>query len=208
MRALHARMPLHANPNPFLIGAILVFAAPLAASQEPTPVAKPTPKTDSRPAQVTIPAVDADPAKKGTSSRPSESRPSVLFHARVQVVLKNGQKLQGVVKNNRFVEKESGLGFAVATKDEPMCGLRLWFTSPGQNWLFLSYRDLTSVDTIGRISDIEVRELEAKLDAEMNGKLAKETAERVGEVQAELKAREDARKAEQAASEKAKKRRR
>jgi hypothetical protein len=190
-----------------LFAAIVVLAPSLSAQSGAT-ASRPAsaPATDSRPV-VTIPVPPADGVERaGPTTRPkSESRPTILYHAKVQVLLKNGQKLQGIVKNNRFVERSAGLGFAVATKDDPMSGLRLWFTSPGQNWLFLNYRDIQAVDMIGRVSDIEVREMEAKLDQEMNQKLAGETAQRVAEVQAELKARDDARKADQEASDKAKK---
>jgi hypothetical protein len=115
----------------------------------------------------------------------------MTYHARVQVVLKNQQKLTGIVRNNKFAEVEAGLGFKASEKNIAGSGLRLWFANPGQNWLFLPYKEIQTVNTIGRVSDIEVREIEAQIDAVLKSRLEKENGERTAEVAAEVKARRD-----------------
>jgi hypothetical protein len=121
------------------------------------------------------------------------------------VVLKNQQKLNGIVKSNKFYEAESGMGFRTTTKEDRNAGLRLWFAHKGHNWLFLRYNEIQSVNTIGRVSDIEVREMEAKLDAELDARLLQENSERIAEVSAQVKALNDARQKEEAEAEAKKK---
>lgn len=177
-----------------LAAAAALLAAPAALAQNTK-----APGADSRPAPPTAP-----PAKAGAPAAPrAESRP-VVYHNRVAVTLKNGQKLAGITKNNRLAECESGLGFRAAEKSEQGAGLRLWFASPGQNWLFLPYRDIETVATTGRVSDIEVRDMEAKFDNELRDRIERETGARVAEIQAELRAREEARQSEEKAAAKAK----
>lgn len=176
--------------------------AVLAAFQAPSslPGTPKAPATESRPtAAVTLPATSAlrDSVARA-ASRPAESRPAGVFHSRVQVTLKNQQKFTGIVKANRFVEVESGVGFRAGVKEEKGAGVRLWFANKGQNWLFLRYVDIQGVQTIGRVSDIEVREMEARLDAELDERLSRENMERIAEVSAQVKALNDARQKEEA----------
>lgn len=135
------------------------------------------------------------------ASRPGED----VFHDRVQIILKNGQKLGGVVKNRRFAERADGFNFSAADKADAGAGVRIWFSRPGQNYLFLPYKDIDSLKTVGRVSDLEVRELEQKLLEEAKAKRETEADERLAELQQKEKARESEREGEEKAAADAKK---
>jgi hypothetical protein len=151
-------------------------------------------------------AAGADPLSSGIdgsrqkeASKPASRAAESVFHDRVQLIFKNGQKLSGIVKNHRYAERAEGFDFRSADKTDEGAGLRLWFANPGQNYLFVKYKDIQSVNIVARVSDLEIRELEEKIYQE-----ARAASERDGEELASRRSQRLAgRDAERASEEKA-----
>lgn len=144
------------------------------------------------------------PAAQSRPASHSESRPSAtLVHDRVQISLRNGQKLVGIVKNQKYAERAEGFNFSTTVKSDPEAGVRIWFSRPGQNYLFVAYKEIESLKTVARVSDLEVRELEEKLFEEARAARDAEADARLAELKSRESARDDerdsaARKAEEA----------
>lgn len=159
-------------------------------------------------------APDSKPATapKLTIGRPATrpagtaSRESTTFHDRVLVMLKNGQKLNGIVKNKKFAERAEGFNYFSTDKDSRGSGLRLWYTRAGQSYLFIPYDEIAHVDTVARVSDLEVRELEESLLAEVAEKRDREAGDRLAMLKMRDRNRDDERASvDQAAEETRKK---
>ncbi|MBI3818053.1 MAG: hypothetical protein HY286_05120 [Planctomycetes bacterium] len=136
------------------------------------------------------------PAAESRESRPASRGADDVYHDRVQINLNNGQKLVGIVKNHRYAEHAEGFNFSIADKDEKDAGVRIWFSRPGQNYLFVPYKDIQSVATLARVSELEVRELEQKLYEEAKAQRDAEAEERLGELQKRAANRDGEREAD------------
>ncbi|HKE00095.1 MAG TPA: hypothetical protein VKE69_03735 [Planctomycetota bacterium] len=151
--------------------------------------------TESRPktaSAVPRPVIASRPA---SMPAPTASRKAEQYHSRVRVTLKNGQKLVGIVKQNRLSERAEGFDFFPAAKTEPLAGLRLWFANPGQNYLFIPHRDIDGIVSMGLVSEFEIHELEARVEAEARAARERDGVERL----AALRARANADAAEEQA---------
>ncbi|MFN0206339.1 MAG: hypothetical protein ACKVS6_08485 [Planctomycetota bacterium] len=144
-------------------------------------------------------------AERAPQSQPSSKPASNIFHDRVQVILKNGQKLSGVVKNHRYAERADGFNFTATEKTAAEAGVRIWFANAGQNYLFVKYKDIDSLKTVARVSDLEVRELEEKIYQEAKAAREKEIEERTAELAQKAAARKAEADSEEKAAEDAKK---
>lgn len=81
-------------------------------------------------------------------------------HARVLVRLKNGNRLRGVVREGRFHERLDGTRFVVVGAEDPMAGLRLWYTGGPGSFAFLPYADIQEVKVQEQITALQLRQLE------------------------------------------------
>jgi hypothetical protein len=133
------------------------------------------------------PAAPPPPVAARTASAPA-SRPIDAWHARVRVVLTNGQKLTGIVKRNRYAERAEGFDFFPAAKTDPAAGLRLWFANPGQNYLFISHKEIESIVSLGFVTELEIRDLEAQAEAEALAARERDGAERLAALRSRIKA--------------------
>ncbi|MBL8729942.1 MAG: hypothetical protein JNM25_16070 [Planctomycetes bacterium] len=91
---------------------------------------------------------------------------TVRSHVRVLVRLKNGNKLRGVVKDGRFVERVDGLRFVDAQAKDRGAGIRLWYTSGARNYVFVPFADFAEYQVLQRISAPELEEMEKQLQME------------------------------------------
>ncbi|MCA8968397.1 MAG: hypothetical protein KDC95_01385 [Planctomycetes bacterium] len=143
----------------------------------------------------------------------------VRTHVSVRVRLRNGERLQGIVKDGNFVERPSGgLEFVRAEMTQKDAGLRLWYYNRTDGYIFLPYTMIETYKVLKRLTDNEIKVihdeikeaerlaraagdernklLADKADAMKHGENA---AEKVGELAAEIaakkkKAEEDAAK--------------
>jgi hypothetical protein len=109
----------------------------------------------------------------------------VRYNVKVKVRLKNGNKIQGIVRNGRFIEKHDGLDFVVTDKRSEQAGLRLWYYNGTNSYIFLPHADIAHYKLGIKMSDREIAELERKLVAaerrrrEMERQLAEERRRRL-----------------------------
>lgn len=82
------------------------------------------------------------------------------FNVRVKVRLKNGAKLNGVVKNGRLVEREEGIDFVEADRSNPDAGIRLYYFDETTSFVFLRWGEIDTHKVVVRLTDDEVRAIE------------------------------------------------
>ncbi|MGH7151186.1 MAG: hypothetical protein ACREIU_10825, partial [Planctomycetota bacterium] len=104
-------------------------------------------------------AVASRPAAVAT--RPAEGRP----HSQVLVHLVNGEKVKGLVRAGTVPEKPGGvLGFVRANPDDKEAGVRLWYVFGTNSYIFLPMELVKSMETVAHLSDLEVKELDKRME--------------------------------------------
>lgn len=98
----------------------------------------------------------------------------VKSHVKVKVRLNNGNKLTGVVKDGRLVERVDGLRFVDAQAADRGAGIRLWYSGGTRNYVFVPFRDLKNYEVLQRLSHKQLMEIEH--DLQMSEKRAAERA--------------------------------
>jgi hypothetical protein len=98
----------------------------------------------------------------------------VRSHVKVRVRLKNGNKLIGVVKDGRLVERVDGLRFVDAQARDEGAGIRLWYSGGTRNYVFIPFAQFHSYEVVGRLSQQQLADME--LDMQMAEKRAEERA--------------------------------
>jgi hypothetical protein len=97
----------------------------------------------------------------------------IRTNVRVTVRLRNGSRLKGVVKNERFIERVDGLSFVPADLRARGAGLRLWYYDNTNSYIFLPYDSILSHSIGEKLTDAEVRAIAERLDEERRAALAK-----------------------------------
>ena len=87
----------------------------------------------------------------------------VRSHVRVAVRLKNGNKLRGVVKDGKMVERVDGLRFVDAQAKDTGAGIRLWYTSGARNYVFVPFSDFSEYQVLQRLTPKELEQMESEL---------------------------------------------
>ena len=111
----------------------------------------------------------------------------VKSHVRVALRLKNGNKLIGVVKDGRLVERVDGLRFVDAQAKDRGAGIRLWYSGGTRSYIFIPFRDLSSYEVLQRLSNKQLIELEQ----EMQMAERRAAAERAAQARAEQQQKAD-----------------
>jgi hypothetical protein len=107
------------------------------------------------------------------------------YNVKVKVRLKNGNKIQGIVRNGRFIEKHDGLDFVVTDQRSEQAGLRLWYYNGTNSYIFLPHAMIAHYKLGVKMSDREITDLERRLVAaerrrrEMERQLAEERRRRL-----------------------------
>lgn len=142
---------------------LFAVAVPLVA-QAPTPAQQGEPKRD-----------DTRVEQRAAQMREGlDSGRSVQSHVRVAVRLKNGNKLIGVVKDGRLVERVDGLRFVDAQAKDRGAGIRLWYTSGARNYVFVPFADFVEYEVLQKLSAKQIDELEREM--QMNERRSAERA--------------------------------
>src|SRR5262245_45461822 len=81
-------------------------------------------------------------------------------HVRVTVRLKNGNRMQGVVKDGMVVERIDGIRFVAAEASEPGAGIRLYYWNGRSNFVFLPFTDIQEYRINARVTPDELALLE------------------------------------------------
>ncbi|HKB14881.1 MAG TPA: hypothetical protein VKF62_02395 [Planctomycetota bacterium] len=103
-----------------------------------------------------------------TTSRPAPpaTRPAAEgYHRQVLVHLVNGEKVKGLVRAGTTPEKPGGvLGFVKAKPEDEKAGIRLWYVFGTNSYIFLPMELVKSIETVATLSDVEVKELDKKME--------------------------------------------
>jgi hypothetical protein len=89
----------------------------------------------------------------------------VQSHVRVRVKLRNGERLEGVVKNGRFVERPAGLEFIRSDMKVKGSGIRIFFYNGTSGYIFIPYRSIKSYRVLQRLSELEVKSIHDEMRA-------------------------------------------
>lgn len=100
----------------------------------------------------------------------------VKSHVKVRVRLKNGNRLTGVVKDGRLVERVDGLRFVDAQARDRGAGIRLWYSGGTRSYIFVPFRSLRTYEVVQRLSQQQLLDIEKEM--QMTEKRAKERAAR------------------------------
>jgi len=130
--------------------------AGLALAQQPSPGAEPKPTPKSTAGSKTD--------KRARSMRREIVEGQVLTsHVKVRVRLQNGNRLEGVVKDGKLVERVNELRFVTAQAKEDGAGIRIWYTDNTRSYIFVPFESLASYQILERISPKDLRAIETKL---------------------------------------------
>ncbi|MBK8974974.1 MAG: hypothetical protein IPM29_03540 [Planctomycetes bacterium] len=96
----------------------------------------------------------------------------VESNVRITVRLTNGSRMRGIIRNGRFVERHDGLEFVSSDVRTPGAGIRLWYFSRSNSYVFLPFEQIKE-HTIGQVlTDEEVAQIGLELErAEQERKL-------------------------------------
>lgn len=131
---------------------LFAVAVPLVA-QTPAPAPQGEPKRD-----------DARVEQRAQQMREGlDTGRSLQSHVRVAVRLKNGNKLVGVVKDGRLVERVDGLRFVDAQAKDRGAGIRLWYTSGARNYVFVPFADFAEYEVLQKLSAKQIDEIEREM---------------------------------------------
>lgn len=115
----------------------------------------------------------------------------VQTNVRIMVRLNNGNKLGGVIKNGRFIERVRDLDFVPAEKATPGAGVRVWYSDNTNSYVFLRHDEILTYRIGARLTDVQIREIEERIAAD------RERAEKARALQVAKLAAEQQRKTEE-----------
>jgi len=129
--------------------------AGLVSAQNPAPpggVKRPSTKKSAR----------ADERARSMREQITEGR-VVKSHVRVRVRLRNGNRLTGVVKDGRLVERVDGLRFVEAQARERGAGIRLWYSGGTRSYIFVPFDSLKGYEVVQRLSQKQLQQIEKEM---------------------------------------------
>jgi hypothetical protein len=158
----------------FVVG-LAAFHLSLASQSPGETGAPPAPPPAPAPAPAQDPAKTTPPAGSPTNridQRAEAMRQqidlgkTVQSHVRVMVRLKNGNRLTGVVKDGRLVERVDGLRFVDASAQEKGAGIRLWYTGGTRNYVFIPFGDFADYEVLQQLSNKQLQGIEDEMQME------------------------------------------
>ncbi|GAB4141936.1 MAG: hypothetical protein Fur0037_08960 [Planctomycetota bacterium] len=90
----------------------------------------------------------------------------IRSHVRVFVRLKNGNRMKGIVKDGRLVERVEGLRFTQAEANEKGAGIRVWYFDNSKNYVFLPFEDIAEYRVQATLTSEQLLAIEKKLAAD------------------------------------------
>ncbi len=137
--------------NWLLLPSVLLLGS-VALAQEPTPS---TPRRERATSQT-------EERAQSMRKQIGEGR-AVQSHVKVLVRLKNGNRLVGVVKDGKLVERIDGLRFVEAAAGDEGAGIRIWYTAGTRNFVFVPFKDFASYEIVQQLSNEQVQQIENEL---------------------------------------------
>jgi hypothetical protein len=114
--------------------------------QEPKPEPKPdapAPAPEAKPDEAAAPAAEVEPIRG----------------VRYQITLRTGTSIVGIVTCEKVFERRDGVNWAVAEKDAPGAGVRLYFVKDADGFVFIPTKDMKGAEKLEDISEREGRDL-------------------------------------------------
>lgn len=102
----------------------------------------------------------------------------VKAHVKVRIRLQNGNRLNGVVKDGRLIERVDGLRFVDANARDAGAGIRVWYSGGTRSYIFVPFASLKDYEVVQRLSQKQLMDLERAM--QMTEKRAKERAVKAG----------------------------
>lgn len=90
----------------------------------------------------------------------------IQSHVRVAVRLKNGNKLIGVVKDGKMVERVDGLRFVDAQAKDRGAGIRLWYTAGARSYVFVPFADFVEYEVLAQLTPKQLEDIESEMQME------------------------------------------
>lgn len=87
----------------------------------------------------------------------------VKSHVKVRVRLNNGNRLTGVVKDGRLVERVDGLRFVDAQALDTGAGIRLWYSGGTRSYIFVPFKSLKNYEVVQRLSAQQLLAIETEM---------------------------------------------
>ena len=137
------------------------------ATQQPAPSAEAKPAANANDAAAANPVLDREVAsmrEKVTDGKTFRS------HVRVTVRLKNGNRVQGIVKDGFVVERIDGMRFVSAEANDEGAGVRIYTYNGKRNYVFLAFSDMQEYRINARLSTAELAAYERKVKADDDAK--------------------------------------
>lgn len=133
------------------------------ATQQPAPAAEAKPAANANDAATANPVLDREVAsmrEKVTDGKTFRS------HVRVTVRLKNGNRVQGIVKDGFVVERIDGMRFVSAEANDDGAGVRIYTYNGKRNYVFLAFSDMAEYRINARLSTAELAAYERKVKSD------------------------------------------
>lgn len=139
----------------------VLFACHALHAQEPAPPA----------AESALPPSQTDVRAQSMRQQIGEGK-QVQSHVRVVVRLNNGNRITGVVKDGRLVERVDGLRFVEANAEDKGAGVRIWYTAGARDFVFVPFREFAEYKIVQKLSNAQLLQVEADLQASLARKTA------------------------------------
>lgn len=126
------------------------------------------------------------PAEGASGSAAPKAERTLQIHTEIRLFLANGDKISGIVKNNRFCEKPNGKDFVAASPEEKGSGLRLFFIHDTKSYVFFPKEKYLKYERVRGLTEVEFRDLARTVEESLRKKdatedLAKKEAEKKDE---------------------------
>ena len=99
---------------------------------------------------------------KAPAAKPSAEAPKV--HSEVKLVLKKGDRVKGIVRNNLFCEKVEGRRFLPAAQGEHGTGIRLWYVNGTKSYIYFPQEIFERFEVVRGLTEVELREIAASAE--------------------------------------------
>ncbi len=139
---------------------------PAANPQQPAAVPQPAPSVEAKPSSKPGDAPAANPVlDREVASMREKVTDGKTFrsHVRVTVRLKNGNRVQGIVKDGFVVERIDGMRFVSAEANDEGAGVRIYTYNGKRNFVFLAFSDMAEYRINARLSSAELAAYERKV---------------------------------------------
>ena len=162
---------MHARIRSTFALALLTLCAAVPAQQKPQVVPQPAPQVEAKPAVKVETSKDAALDREIEAMREKvKDGKAFRSHVRVTVRLKNGNRVQGIVKDGFVVERIDGMRFVSAEANDEGAGVRIYTYNGKRNYVFLAFSDMQEYRINARLSTAELAAYERKVKTEDEAK--------------------------------------